>query len=64
MGNDDGRCRRGDGRERRDPCHPAHPAKDVVRVRLTVTSRAAFVKVTTEDATITNTSVDETPNFL
>ena len=35
------------------------PAKDVVRVRLTVTSRAASVKVTTEGATITNTSVED-----
>jgi hypothetical protein len=35
------------------------PAKDVVRVRLTVTSRAASVKVTTEGATITNASVED-----
>jgi hypothetical protein len=35
------------------------PAKDVVRVRLTVTSRASSVNVTTEGATITNAAVED-----
>jgi hypothetical protein len=35
------------------------PAKDVVRVRLAVTSRASSVTVTTDGATITNAAVEE-----
>ena len=35
------------------------PAKDVARVRLTVTSRASSVKVTTDGAIVTNASVED-----
>ena len=34
------------------------PAKDVVRVRLTIISRGSSVSVTTDDAVITNTAVE------